>query len=174
MICPECKAEYRSGFTRCADCDVELVSAMVDGQSGANHLLAKRESDGEGGESDEDPFCQFWKGEDPRVFAELRLVLDEAGIPYRKMEMLDHLFNRMKLPEFRLAVPFSMFEKAEQLVAEAYGSVADADNAMHPTEENREEYRKLIAWSTGEKLGKIQHKEPQSVKGYSEEDLSDI
>ena len=27
MICPECKAEYREGFTRCADCDIELVEA---------------------------------------------------------------------------------------------------------------------------------------------------
>src|ERR1700688_124213 len=26
MFCPECKAEYRAGFTRCADCDVDLVA----------------------------------------------------------------------------------------------------------------------------------------------------
>jgi hypothetical protein len=25
MFCPECRAEYRPGFTRCADCEVELV-----------------------------------------------------------------------------------------------------------------------------------------------------
>ena len=25
MFCPECKAEYREGFTRCADCEVALV-----------------------------------------------------------------------------------------------------------------------------------------------------
>src|SRR5215212_10340674 len=25
MICPQCGSEYREGFTRCADCDVELV-----------------------------------------------------------------------------------------------------------------------------------------------------
>jgi hypothetical protein len=28
MICPECRAEYRQGFHRCADCDVELVHAL--------------------------------------------------------------------------------------------------------------------------------------------------
>lgn len=25
MFCPHCKAEYRVGFVRCADCDIELV-----------------------------------------------------------------------------------------------------------------------------------------------------
>jgi hypothetical protein len=25
MLCPKCKAEYRLGFTRCADCDVEIM-----------------------------------------------------------------------------------------------------------------------------------------------------
>lgn len=28
MFCPECRAEYRPGFTRCSDCDVELVPAI--------------------------------------------------------------------------------------------------------------------------------------------------
>ena len=27
MICPECKAVYREGYTKCADCDIELVEA---------------------------------------------------------------------------------------------------------------------------------------------------
>jgi hypothetical protein len=26
VICPQCGAEYRDGFTRCADCDVDLVA----------------------------------------------------------------------------------------------------------------------------------------------------
>jgi hypothetical protein len=29
MICPKCKAEYREGFTECADCEVELVSSLA-------------------------------------------------------------------------------------------------------------------------------------------------
>jgi len=30
LICPECSAEYREGFNRCAACDVELVIAVPD------------------------------------------------------------------------------------------------------------------------------------------------
>jgi len=28
MFCPKCKAEYRVGFIRCSDCDVELVDYL--------------------------------------------------------------------------------------------------------------------------------------------------
>ena len=28
MFCPLCKAEYRPGFTRCSDCDVDLVETL--------------------------------------------------------------------------------------------------------------------------------------------------
>ena len=30
MFCPQCKAEYRAGFARCSDCDVELVKELPD------------------------------------------------------------------------------------------------------------------------------------------------
>ncbi len=28
MFCPQCKAEYRAGFVKCSDCDVELVEQL--------------------------------------------------------------------------------------------------------------------------------------------------
>ena len=28
MFCPKCKTEYRKGFSRCADCDIDLILAL--------------------------------------------------------------------------------------------------------------------------------------------------
>jgi hypothetical protein len=76
----------------------------------------------EPGDPNEDPFCSFWKGEDPRVHAELCGVLDEAGIPHNTVFRRDHLFNLKNYPAYEVGVPFSLFEKAENAVKEAYGA----------------------------------------------------
>jgi hypothetical protein len=116
MICPECQAEYREGFTRCADCDVELVRA----EAGA--IVAPVRGDTATGGSEEDPFCSFWKGEDVRVHVELCQVLDDAGIPHKSVYQRDHLFNLRNYSAFQVGVPFSMFERAENAVKEAFGT----------------------------------------------------
>ncbi|MBI3664151.1 MAG: hypothetical protein HY234_14025 [Acidobacteria bacterium] len=33
MFCPQCKSEYRKGFTRCKDCDIDLVAALPPGDN---------------------------------------------------------------------------------------------------------------------------------------------
>lgn len=121
MFCPECKVEYRPGFTHCVDCDVELVWELP---KAAIDLRPVREVGEPGGPGDpnEDPFCSFWKGEDPRVHAELCTVLDEAGIPHNTVFRRDHLFNMRNYPSYEVGVPFSMFERAENAVKEAYGT----------------------------------------------------
>lgn len=35
MICPICKSEYRDGFTRCADCEIDLVQTTPDKKQSA-------------------------------------------------------------------------------------------------------------------------------------------
>ena len=84
MICPQCNAEYRPGFTRCADCDVDLVSEPP-------HYELASQPHTDPGDPNEDPFCSFWKGEDARVHAELCEVLEEAGIPHKTVFRRDHL-----------------------------------------------------------------------------------
>jgi hypothetical protein len=144
MICPNCNAEYRPGFSHCVDCDVDLVEATPG-------ALVAPHADSSAVET-EDPFCEFWKGEDARVRGELCDILSEENIPIRTLEWQDHLFNRTRLPILRIAVPFSMFERAEKAVVEAYGSAEAADNIMNPTEENRPGFRKLLELPLQEKL----------------------
>jgi len=129
MFCPHCKTEYRRGFTRCADCDVDLVWELPkddivpteEHQPGSNHYYGA----GKPGDPNTDPFCSFWKGEDARVHAELCGVLDEAGIPHNTVFRRDHLFNLKNYPAYEVGVPFSLFEKAENAVKQAYGSLDD-------------------------------------------------
>jgi hypothetical protein len=115
MICPQCNAEYRPGFTRCADCDVPLVWE-------AQHAPGPTGAPAEPGDPNDDPFCSFWKGEDARVHAELCEVLDEAGVPHNTVFRRDRLFNLTNFPAFEIGVPFSLFEKAETAVKEAYAT----------------------------------------------------
>lgn len=120
MICPQCGAEYRAGFARCADCGAELVEAGA--------LVATRVMGTEVEVEDEDPFCEFWRGEDARLQGELCQVLEEAGIAVRTLQLNDVL-SMMGIPArqaaFRVGVRFSMFERAEKAVAEAFGEVSD-------------------------------------------------
>jgi hypothetical protein len=40
MFCPHCQTEYRAGFTRCSDCDVDLVSDLSESD---NHAAKSRQ-----------------------------------------------------------------------------------------------------------------------------------
>jgi len=114
MFCPNCKAEYREGFTRCADCDVGLVHELP-----AAALVPVEPIDP--GDPVEDPFCSFWKGDDPRVHAELCELFAEQSIPYKTIRRQDHLFNWNTKSAFEIGVPFSQFDRAEAAVKDAYG-----------------------------------------------------
>jgi hypothetical protein len=114
MICPQCRADYRQGFTRCADCDVALVYELP-----AAAIVPSEPVDA--GDPAEDPFCSFWKGDDPRVHAELCELLGGQGIPQRTIRRQDHLFNWNTRSAFEIGVPFSQFDKAEAAVKDAYG-----------------------------------------------------
>jgi hypothetical protein len=126
MICPKCGAEYRQGFTKCADCDLDLVAVPPGGGRALAAFLGDEEVPSprgrEVGDPGQDPFCSFWKGNDARVCTELCTVLDEAGIPHKTVHRSDHLFNLNNQVEYELGVPASMYEKAELAVKEAFGT----------------------------------------------------
>jgi len=116
MFCPQCNVEYRPGFTRCSDCEVDLV------QDPPHFALAgKTPADPvEPGDPSEDPFCSFWKGENARVHAEMCEVLEQAGIPHKTVFRSDHLFNFSRSPAYEIGVPFSRYRLAEAAIQRAF------------------------------------------------------
>jgi hypothetical protein len=125
MICPQCRAEYRQGFTVCADCDVPLVPQYETGAA-----LEAPAPPAEPGDPNEDPFCAFWKGDDRRLHAELTSILDTANIPHKTVRRQDHLFNLNNYPAFQIAVPFSFYERAESAIKEAFDLDASDPDAV--------------------------------------------
>lgn len=66
MFCPQCRSEYREGFTRCESCDVPLVAVLPPEAGDPSHR---------------DLVTAFETG-DPGLLAMAHSILDESGIPY--------------------------------------------------------------------------------------------
>jgi hypothetical protein len=147
MYCPQCKAEYRQGFTRCSDCDVELVRELHATTDGFG-------APGEAGESvadSDDPICSFWQGDDPRIHAEICELLNEQGIPHKTIRREDHLFNLNSKSGFQIGIPYSQFEKAEAAIKDAYGTEEDQQDAarlLPYADDYGEGVRGVFPWKT--------------------------
>lgn len=59
--------------------------------------------------------------------------------PLKTVRRADHLFHISKYPAFQVGIPFSLFERAETVVKEAYGSDAEPQDAAQllPYEKQR-------------------------------------
>ena len=66
MFCPQCRSEYREGFTRCESCDVPLVAVLPPEAGDPSHR---------------DLVTVFETG-DPGLLAMAHSILDESEIPY--------------------------------------------------------------------------------------------
>src|SRR6266702_939291 len=146
MFCPQCKVEYRRGFTRCSDCDIDLVYESP----------AAAHSSGEAGmraENSDDPFCSFWRGDDPRIHAELCELLNEEGIPQKTIRREDHLFNLNIKSAFEIGIPFSQFPKAEAAIKNAYGTEQkqDATRLLPFAGSYAEDFRGVFPWRPSSK-----------------------
>lgn len=74
MFCPICKAEYRPGFTRCPDCDVDLIESLGSITSSA------------AAEDGPESPSLLWTGTDAAALSALSAALDAANITYHERD----------------------------------------------------------------------------------------
>ena len=73
MFCPQCRVEYRPGFTHCTDCDVDLVDERLL-NPGVYPQVRKTELPGQ-------LSCALWRGTDPHFYLELIGDLGSKRVP---------------------------------------------------------------------------------------------
>src|SRR5262244_2695265 len=81
MYCPECKAEYRPGFTHCTDCDVDLVAELPK---------PKPEPDFDWTES-----SHVWTGKDQERCVELCRDFKAKDVPFRVEQSRQQALRRV-------------------------------------------------------------------------------
>jgi len=80
MYCPRCGGEFRDGYARCSDCDVDLVAALPATEHDANLLLVP-----------------IFETSDVNLVAILKSVFEDAGIAFdtRNEALQDLIYGRM-------------------------------------------------------------------------------
>jgi len=101
MLCPECGAEYRPGFTHCTDCDVELVSELPKPKPGIDCTGLKH----------------VWTGKDQDRCVELCKYFKAKGIPF-KVEQSRHQYLKGVDEKYRISVPSEFFQRAKRVIKE--------------------------------------------------------
>lgn len=148
MFCPECKAEYRPGFTRCADCDIDLIANLPEAnlEPGASSNL----------KGDLLDLQEVWAGDDQQSCVATCLRLKDAGIPYEVAQRKKQ-FLKADERHFKIAVPASFYKDARELAGRGTLDFSDDpqdqaimelpdDGAVASTDEGPDERRYSSDW----------------------------
>jgi len=117
MFCPKCKAEYRFGFTHCADCDVDLVESL----------------DAPGNRAPGDELSApvlLWSGFHTGTLEEIRAALDEAEIAYNDEPLEARLLYASMRHPLEIYVQKADFDAAKKLIAKRLAGDEGADDAL--------------------------------------------
>jgi hypothetical protein len=104
MICPQCRSEYREGFTHCADCDVDLVMVEETAPSAAEPEIE---------------LVKIYEGGDAAVLPVVESVLRDSGIEFlTRGEALQDLFALGRFGGLNNAIgPVEFWVRAEDEAA---------------------------------------------------------
>jgi hypothetical protein len=133
MFCPQCKAEYRQGFTRCADCDVDLVESLPRSEESVSQVRP-------GGD-----LTPLWEGDDLALHTTLLEELESAGIRYFDQAMSvfpgarrgDHFpIQPLKRFGYQAAILSSDLTEAREILEKLLKE--DRGNRILPEDETKE------------------------------------
>lgn len=105
MFCPQCKSEYRPGFTHCADCDVDWVESLPE-PSGSDTALSDAS------------LREVWTGDDEQACVDICSQLSDATIPFHVVQPSWQLFKGME-QAFRIRVPVDSYDQAKEIIDKA-------------------------------------------------------
>jgi hypothetical protein len=113
MYCPECKAEYRQGFTHCTDCDVDLVEELSSGPKsrvGLTHNQTPAEGTPDWGE-----MRTVWEGDNETECADSCRELLKEGIRYGVKQSIKYSQQGMRVDwKYQIQVPAADYERARR------------------------------------------------------------
>jgi hypothetical protein len=133
MFCPKCKAEYRFGFTHCADCDVDLVESLdvpTDRLPG-DDLSAP---------------VLLWSGFHTGTLEEIRAVLDEAEVAYNDEPLEARLLYASMRHPLEIWVQKADFDAAKKLVAKRLTGDSESEVEVDGLESNPKEHPDTGVW----------------------------
>lgn len=117
MLCPKCKAEYRAGFARCSDCEVDLVDVLPEEDSCSDEALTS-----------------LWECTDQTECVGVCEDLRRADIPYHVDEIPREKTVSMGVKcHYRVQVSSDDFERAKEVLG------IDASQNTIPTSEADDE-----------------------------------
>ena len=127
-FCPQCREEFRPGFSVCSDCGKPLVDELPP------PARAEEAEEGEGTHGGWDQVAESGQAYEAELMA---LRIRDAGI---EAQVVDQTFHQEPLPNVRnfsvvrVLVPSDRAEEARQLLAAQVPLAEDADTGSGPPE----------------------------------------
>lgn len=117
MFCPKCKAEYRDGFTQCADCGVALVRRLDDTAVLSNDPTLTDQPE------------LLWTGTDEGLAVQIESALDSAQISHHERARDSGMLPGLSHPVYAIFIHASDHRAAHAAV----------DDVVHRFESNPHE-----------------------------------
>ena len=99
MFCPVCKSEYRDGFTKCSDCEVDLVRQLADDSEAKEPL---------------------WAGQDASVRSAICEKLDAAKILHEDDSVESQFMPAFRQSIYRIQIRKKDYDAALNAVRDIY------------------------------------------------------